>query len=388
MAGMLDHLAGRKGNPAMALELIEHAITRLDAVVYDFEDPQYDAGEILDQLGESHIIAAKGARPDPIPFAGRLFKLQLEGNWNTFDSAYESYATVLGKEGRRHYKELATEAWYRAVPTRRRSWDRSHGEPRIETIMKDIARVDGDREMLAEIRASQFTTLREFEELAGEFKNRGQHKQAVEWAERGLNAFSKYSAEGLRRMLIEEYPRIGRYDDMMRVALEFFSRSPGVGTYGYLKGRTESSGVWEKLREKLLTLARAGAAPIPHHGLDTRKAFKDSSLAVEILLGEGDAESAWQEAIDGDCRDALWIRLADVRATSAPEDAVAAYRSLVDKWIAAGMHYEEAVDLIGRMRQVMNGIGQGGDFAEYLAEMRSTQKRKKKLMELLGEIMA
>lgn len=94
---------------------------------------------------------------------------------------------------------------------------------------------------------------------------------------------------------------------------------------------------------------------------------------------------AWDEARIGGCRDELWLKLARLREQSHPADAVEVYQRLVEPMIDRKKNdaYEEAVGMIGKIRELMTGMEKKAEFAAYLAQLRVRHKPKRNLMKLL-----
>jgi len=108
---------------------------------------------------------------------------------------------------------------------------------------------------------------------------------------------------------------------------------------------------------------------------------------VKALLWEGDADAAWEEAVAGGCTIALWMEVAAARAIDHPEDALPIYRRQVERAIDQKNKrgYAEAVELLHRVRELMDRLDGGDEFAAYLATVRAAHKQKRSLVKLLDE---
>jgi uncharacterized Zn finger protein len=111
----------------------------------------------------------------------------------------------------------------------------------------------------------------------------------------------------------------------------------------------------------------------------------DRSELVRVFLWEGDTQTAWREATEGGCSRELWLALAASREQDYPQDAVPIYRDQVDRTLQStgDAAYEAAVDLLGRIRDLMARLGRQAEFADYLAWLRTAHKRKRNLIKLL-----
>jgi uncharacterized Zn finger protein len=111
------------------------------------------------------------------------------------------------------------------------------------------------------------------------------------------------------------------------------------------------------------------------------------SEVVKALLWEGCSDAAWEEAVAGGCSVPLWMELAAARAVDHPQDALPVYvrhvERLIDQKHRRG--YEEAVDVIRTIGDLMDRLDRGEEFLEYLATVRAKHKQKRSLVRLLDE---
>lgn len=96
-------------------------------------------------------------------------------------------------------------------------------------------------------------------------------------------------------------------------------------------------------------------------------------------------EEAWAAARQHGCSEDLWLRLAQLRERSHPEDSLAVYQRQAESALqGAGQHgYETAVARLEQIRDVMTRLGKTRQLAEYLASLRLVHKRKRNFLKLL-----
>jgi uncharacterized Zn finger protein len=113
----------------------------------------------------------------------------------------------------------------------------------------------------------------------------------------------------------------------------------------------------------------------------------DNSRLVEIFLLEKRYDEAWQEASAGGCSNTLWLRVAAVREEKHPNDAVPIYKEIIVTVLkqANNSAYDEALNLVRKIRELTVRIGRESEFEDYLAALRVEYKRKRNLMKLLDE---
>ena len=84
---------------ALALELAEQAIERIESAQNEIDDSSVRCGECLARAGAIHRAAALATRPEPIALARTLFRLETESDTDVFCGAAADYADALGESG-------------------------------------------------------------------------------------------------------------------------------------------------------------------------------------------------------------------------------------------------------------------------------------------------
>lgn len=380
------------GRAALVVDLAEQAISRLEELMGECDDSNGELGGVVQHLVDIHLNACEIARPDPEALADRLFQFETQQGWEGFYNAVERYAEVLGETGLAAYRDLAEAAWAR-VPAltpgddRGESWENRRYA--ITRIMETLALRQGDTDALVAVKARDLSSAWTFVQIAEIYRQAEALDQALEWAERGLTAFPERTDHRLRDFLIEEYLRRGRGEDALALAWKAFvedSRLPAYTKLYQLAKELDALGPWREkalshLRQEIQRLFQTGS----RSGFGHISAKPDQSPLVEVLLWEEEAESAWEEAKSGFCRDDLWLRLADRRAQKHPQEAVAVYRRLVDALVGQTNNraYEEAIALVEKIRSLA-GKGVEPTWEDYLDELRFRFKAKRNFMKLLA----
>jgi uncharacterized Zn finger protein len=254
----------------------------------------------------------------------------------------------------------------------------------METLVKQT----GDVKTLVAVKSRDLSEAFSFLGIAEIYKASGNDQGALEWAERGSRAFPVHTDGRLRDFLIEEYHKRGRHDEAIAIAWTSFRERPGLDAYQGVHHSALRAKQWPQWREKALALLRediAGKKKQPGKSQWGPPAHEDHSHVAEIFLWEGDIEAAWNEAKTGGCHDALWFRLAEARGKDHPEDAIAVYSEQLKhvlQW-AQQSAYEEAVDILRRIRKLMVRIGKQAEFASLIESIRGQHKPRRNLMKLL-----
>jgi uncharacterized Zn finger protein len=377
-----------EGHPGAVIELSEHALTALEEAGGTVDDSDGHLSVLSARLEELHLAACERGRPDPEALAERLLRRQLDGEFDVFAHAASTYADVLGGRGLARYKELARAEWDLVPelgPGEERDYERRF---RITQVMEDLARASGDVDSLTDVLRRDLSLPYSFLRIAGAYRDAGRQDEALDWAERGIEAFPERPDHRLHAFLARAYAHQERYADALEIAWDHFVDRPGLDTYRELKPYAERVGDWPGRRERALGLLRKRAAEMRGEAQRGGYAWSrnyDRSQLVRILLVEGDGEAAWGEAEAGGCDEALWLELAERRKEMHPEDALRVYRERIEPTIErkTKRDYEEAVALIERVGELLRCVGRGEEFPALVAEIRATHARKRNLISLL-----
>ena len=241
---------------------------------------------------------------------------------------------MLGKVGRKRYRELAEEEWS-MVPAREPGTERgsSTRSCAITRIMEALAR---DADELVAVMSRDLASGHQFLRIASAMRAAGRDEDAFAWAGRGMAAFPESPDSRLVEFLADEHARRGEHTDATRLAWGQYERLPRLDTYQKLKQHAEPAGQWDERRPRALKLLRAHLkresakqAASPYRAWHRA----DRSGLVRIFLWEGDIDAAWTEAKDGGCSPELWLELAERRRAHHPEDALDVYQAQVEPTI-------------------------------------------------------
>lgn len=394
---LAELLAG--GFAAELIDLCEHALACLEDALGSVDDSDGFMGDIRDRLIGLHHEACLKARPDPVALAERLFEWELHSDWEIFLGAAATYADVLGEVGLAAYRRRAEEVWAR-TPALAPGEDREYSTPRfvITYIMETLAELSQDVDALVAVKASDLTSPYHFFEIAEIYGAAGRHDDALAWAERGSAAYPDCTDVRLLEVLAEEYERRDRAQDAVLLMWSLLERRPTLDSFQRLKAHAARADRWDIWRTKALDcLRQAAAAPSATEGGRPRLHGTPNlpswgwavgrSEVVKALLWEGDADAAWEEAVAGGCTIPLWMEVAAARAIDHPEDALPIYRQQVERAIDQKNKrgYAEAVELLHRVRELMDRLDGGDEFSAYLATVRAAHKQKRSLVKLLDE---
>jgi uncharacterized Zn finger protein len=385
--GLLD-----AGHAGAVIELSEHALGAVARLGGLIDDSSGHLAILCERLERLHLAACERARPDPAELAERLLRWQLDCELEVFDGAADEYADALGEAGLARYAELARAEW-ELVPELGPGDQREYGRRfRITQVMEDLAGARGDVDELVAVLRRDLSLPYGFLRIAEVYRRAERVDEAIEWAERGLEAFSGERADSrLQTFLAESYAARGGHADALEIAWDRFADHAGLESYRELKPYAERVDEWPRRRERALGLLRKRAAEAREEA--RRRGFGllwggDHSQLVRILLWEGELEAAWREAEAGGCDESLWLELAGRRKETHPEDALRVYRERIEPTIArkTKRDYADAVGLIEEVGGLLRRLGRERELPALVGEIRAAHARKRNLIALLDRI--
>jgi uncharacterized Zn finger protein len=273
---------------------------------------------------------------------------------------------------------------------------------RITSIMEALARTTGDVEALVTVKSRDLSSAYSFLTIAEIYREAGQHDKALEWAERGAQAFPEKTDSRLREFLAEEYHRRHRHAEAMEQVWNLYTDVPNLGTYRQLKDhamRTAGKSTrkqkdeWDSWRERALKHLRA-MLDERRKGIKKGSNFSawwgagDNSTLVEIYLWEGETDEALKAAEAHGCSDAHWIKLAEALEKPRPSEALRIYRESLEPVINQKNNraYEEAIERIRKIGKLMERTGHAAEFGDFISDLRTRHKPKRNFIKLLDSV--
>jgi uncharacterized Zn finger protein len=368
------------GHGAAIVAFCEHALRRVEVAFQYVDDSNGELGGVKERLEELHLAACREERPDPRELAERLFRWELEGDWDTFYGAVGRYADVLGERGVARYRELAEAAWAgepELGPGGNRAW--SSRRFRLSRIMEDLARAEGDVDALVAVLARDRSSPHRYQLIAEALLAVERTGEATEWAERGLAAFDRGADPRLLDFLCERYAEAGRHEEAIQLAWGTLEGSRRLGAYQRLARLASRAGVWDAWHERARDVLRRGP--------DTMLGGRDRSELVAALLWEDDPEEAWREAKEGGCRRDLWLALARRRERDHPADALEVYAAQIEPAIGHSDNhtYAGTVEWLEKVQALFARLGREDSFDELVRDIRERHRAKRNLIKRLDE---
>lgn len=377
-AGVADALDGIAGiaqtrHAALALELTQHAIARIEDAIEDIDDSDGECSELLARAQAIHLAAARTARPDPTGLAQDLFTWETEGEYDTFHGAAALYAEVLGEEGLAEYRRLATAAWEQLPPRTSRSPEGEEDYSLLVKILDFFAERDGDVQARLKLRAKDLSTPWLYLQLAEFCLSIGQEDEALRRAEEGLWVFEDDRPdERLVLFAADLLTKSGRNDAAQAQLSRAFDKAPSVALYERLCMTGGPSA-----RDRAIAQLDAMAARNASAGWRS-----PADLLIRILTSEKTFDAAWHALRKYGAAQGLTEKLAKASEATHPTEALEAYAQRIDRLVEHGGNsaYADAASLVQRMARLRGAP----EHAAYLAELKLRFARKRNFMKLLG----
>ena len=386
-------LAARIGDGEKGLvEVIELAIHKAEQALLHIDDSNGYVMPAIMELQEVHLAACVALRPDPVKLAQRLFAAQMEGEWDTFHAVLPQYRTALGKEGMKRYEELIRARWD-ALPTLTKDdggrWD--SGRFRVEAAMEALARTTGDVDIVASVLQKNLANPLRYLELARLYQEHRMPDEALRWAQDGLETFKyEHRTKELAEVAIDLHLERADKDAAQRVAWSRFTAGPRAESFYELMAVAKRIDRERELEKQALwhleELMRAAEAK--PESPNVWRAHPRSEL-LAIALTESLSERAWELYVGGKTPVQLWQPLAELRATTHPQDALALYRRLLPMRVQEGApkaRYGAAFEIVQAMRELYAALDQWHKFQEELAGWKREWGNKRNLMKLLDTL--
>jgi uncharacterized Zn finger protein len=366
--------AASSGRGAVALRLAERAIEQIEDALGSIDDSNGECGDLLHRARHIHLTAARACRPDPAPFARRLFEHEMESDYGAFDGASTIYADVLGEAGLAEYRRLALDAW-EALPPQLPGASHDRGTPcaRLADILDGFAARDGDGEAQIALRAKDLSSPWKYLQLVEFCLAQGRIEEALHRAEEALWVFEDAAPdERLVRFTAGLLTDAGRAADAEAVLWRAFEKAPSLVLYRSLR---TAGGAAAGARAVTLLEGRTG-------DLASRRGSQPADLLVEVHEHDSAFDAAWAAVQAHGASTPVKEALALSSEATHPRQALEVHGTRVEALIRHGgnRNYQEAASLVARMASLRSSAEQ----AAYVFELKARHRLKRNLMKLLG----
>ena len=360
------------------LDLVEHAIGRVEGAVGQVDDSGGEIRMLLDRLEILHHDVAAVSQLDKELLARRLYEWTKQSPVDVFYNAVERYADVLGPRGLDAYRR-AVQADFEKLP-KLGSSDRDQryesGRTFIMTQMETLARKSGNVEDIVEVLKTDLSCAYQYQRIAQEYKQAGDLRLAIEWAERGLAGFRDRDPR-LVNLLADLHAENGNPKQAAELAWQNFVARPAIEVYKVLELHATAASSWDRWQARAHKLVRD---QIKNPRSDNQRA-----LLVELLLHDRDADAALSLARAGACADHGWRLLAQYFEKTRPLESAQIYTTLLDSTLSVANKraYGQAIYQLGVISTLLKAGGDLKRFAVVVEDVRRRHGLKRNLMAML-----
>lgn len=261
--------------------------------------------------------------------------------------------------------------------------------------------------------------------LVALLRSAGRLTEAEAWIIKGLGAVHQTqlgTARQLRETLREMREQAGEWLQVAAMRAEDFFDQPSIGAIRALRSAAEQAGVWPEVRKSVLRYLETGKRPevaadrsnaedgegwpLPETGLPRAEQNRPLGFAtigarqfpligvlIELAIDEGQTDQVLHWYDRRKESPIPWLvldenRIADAIADAYPDRAIAIWKQLTEAQIAQTQvrAYEVAVSLLRKLKRPLERQGRGEEWRRYIAELRSANARKRRLVEMLDAL--
>jgi hypothetical protein len=395
-AGLLslsEMLRGLLSGPqsSYVVELCELAVAGAEKSLEQIDDSSGGVMPGIQAIAAVHLDACVLMRPNAVKLAERLYRMQMESQWDTFFDVLPGYRVALGDAGLDRYRALVETAW-ESLPAllgsvrSERSFDARR--MRLEHAMITLAELEGDVDGLIRIRSKDLSSPYRYLLVAEICAKYGRDGEGLMWAERGIHQAGEQVDSRLLDFCVSAYLRQGRFDEADALAWRRFESHPGADAFFALLETAVSTGRHQDVREKALDHLQTLASDPIRATKERRNGNYLSARTelVDIFLREEDDAAAWETFIGGEVHNRYWPRIAAMRGRTHRHDAIALYRRYLPIALEQGSakaRYDRAFEIVAAIAALRRVAGENAQFAVDLADIRAEYGAKRNFMKLL-----
>ena len=345
---------------AELVELLQRAIGHVVNVIEHADDSDGTIGDLARELLDIHATACDSGVADPVRLATWMVRFWFVDQ-DLFEVDPVRYQHALGDAGLTAYRQAVAA--------------RDHEDTfAVQYVRERLAVLDGDTERIVALLGGDLTRPHQFVQVAEAMAELGREDDVLAWCERGIAETQGWQTARLYDMACETHARRGQPLEVLGLRRSEHERMPSLSTYSRLRRAAEAVDAWAIERDAARAVLRE----------------RDPRAFVEALLGDGEAQLAWetaQAAEQGQLGSDLWLRLAESRETASPADAVAVYQRAADEVLEKTDRraYAAAVRILKRARDAAKAADDLESFSQHIATLCEQQRRRPTMIAMLDK---
>jgi hypothetical protein len=351
-----------KAPSAELVTLIERAVGHVVKVILKADDSDGLIGDLARDLLDLHAKACDAGVADPLKLARWMVRFRFDDQ-DFFEVDPVRYARALG--------ELGVAAYRQEVRERPEAGEDSFAS---KYAKERLAVLDGDVAGIVRLLGGDLTRPHQFIQVAEAMEELGRDDDVLAWATRGIAETSGWQVAQLCDLAAAVYVRRGESKELLGLRRDQHNRVPSSSTYNLLHKAADMAGTWESERPAALSVLTSN----------------DLGGLVDVLLADGEPETAWQVAVDNpdwDPGEHRWMRLAEAREASHPANALAVYLRLADLQLetTGRAAYMRAAAILKKAARAAIAADRKDDLADHLATLRDRHRRRPTLIAILDK---
>jgi uncharacterized Zn finger protein len=290
-------------------------------------------------------------------------------------------------------------------------FSRNYYRDKLTTHIIDALERSGRLQEKTDLCIREAVLTKSYDRLVTMLINAGNIVDAEKWIRKGIEETQKESpgiASKLRTNLFEIYSNKKDWLFCAALKADDFLNHPSLEKYKELKMACEKAKIWNSTRPGVILFLNNGTVPkgsspqwqLPKTGLtlSSRNRFvKLQNELIEIALFEQDIDEAlrlYDETQQLKNSNSPWglgwntsitYQVAEAIKEKYPERSVSIWKKVAEHHTnrTGTKEYQIALGFLRRIQKVMIKTGKGKEFTEYVADMRNSNKRKPRLVEML-----
>jgi hypothetical protein len=345
---------------AELVELLQRAIGHVVKVIEHADDSDGAIGDLVRELLDIHATACESGVADPVRLAAWMVRFWFVDQ-DLFEVDPVRYRHALSEAGLTAYRQAVAA--------------RGHEDTfALQYVRERLAVLDGDTERIVALLGGDLTRPHQFVQVAEAMAELGREDEVLAWCERGIAETQGWQTARLYELACDTHARRGEPLEVLGLRRSEHERMPSLSSYNRLRRAAEAVDAWEIERDAARAVLRE----------------RDQRSFVEALLGDGEAQLAWdtaqaaeQELLGND----LWLRLAESRQAAHPADAVAVYQRVADRTLEQTDRraYAAAVRILKHARDAAKAAHDLESFSQYIATLREQQRRRPTMIAMLDK---
>lgn len=355
----------------LTIKLCEKAINAIDEGLCHI-DSSYGQHTVVESFVTLHIKACIKEKENPKKLAQRIYQYISEMECDFYIDQLSGYKELFGEEGLESFKALAEKQWKKCCESNHSK--NSFEKYTLPKLMELLA--EGVDEKI-KVKAKNLAYAFNYCEIIALLRAEKRGDEALQWAEKGYDAFPENTDSRLLLVLAELYEKRGQIEESIKVVKQLFTESPSLENLKIVKNYSEKASCWSECCKWAIDLLLIKVK----EEANNRFICASSNLLVETYIWLEKLGKAWKIANQYDCYDVTWLKLANIFAETKPKRTISTYKKQIDKVLVVTdkRNYYSANNLLKKLRTYMDK----NEFKEYVDRILKVNYRRRSFVEII-----